>query len=628
MTTAELSRETTASRSRARDRLGLWCGVAGIVLWIYAVHHADFARMSGYGLASILDGAYYLGLALVIIGFCSELVRPVLRPRRLIFLIVVLVVFMYGTAPAIEPLAAYPESFVHTGFIQYILVHGHPLDDYDGRFSWPGAFSMAAVLTKFVGHSSAMVFTKWFPLFIELAGLAPLIVITRSSGVERRVAWLAIAVFYSSNWIFQDYFSPQGLNYFFFLVIVAAVFACWKPLKLAISDDRRKSIRTRFRRTRMALSRDRLAGRDVTSAWGTRQMVGLLGLLGLLFVASTISHQLTPPAIVLALVAMLMTRRLGRPELVVILVVLVFGWLSLGASNYWAGHLSNIFGSFGDFASKFSSNVANRVTGLPAHRFIAKLRILITGILFLGAAIGSLRRSADSRTLEVLVAVPFLLVAAQNYGGEGLIRVVLFGLPFSSLLFASMFWPPSTGDIRSFLPQIPEGSIARLVRFALPTLIATALVVLSFATTIARGGNDSFQSMSAGDLSAVEYVYAHAPPGVDIDVGMTNAFMPLLYKDVGVIRSFADLSVLPKHLGRDTTRLLRRRPLFILLSKSEEAYGEQVLGYPAGWQAKIKKALLKNGYRVVAHYSTAVVLRETPVAHFYSPIHSAPEFFK
>jgi hypothetical protein len=480
---------------------------------------------------------------------------------------------------------------------------------------------MAAVLIKFVGQANALGFAKWFPLFIELASLAPLIVITRSCGVGRRAAWLAIAIYYSSNWIFQDYFSPQGLNYFFFLVIVAAALACWKPLKLAISDDRRKSLRSRIRRSLSALSRDRLAGREATSTWETRQMVGLLGLLGLLFVASAVSHQLTPPAMFLALVAMLLTRRLGRPELPVLIVVLVFGWLSLGATNFWAGHLANIFGSFGDFAAKFSSNVANRVTGVPAHRFIAQLRILITGVLFVGAGIGALRRFADTRTLEALVAVPFLLVVAQNYGGEGLIRVVLFGLPFLSVLFASAFWPRSTGDIRSFVPPIPEGSVARLVKVALPTLIASTLVVLAVATTIARGGNDSYQSLTTSDLSAVKYVYAHVPKDRRVYVGMPNAYMPLLYKDVGLVYEFNDLAVLPKKLHKDTTRLLRKKPLFILLSKSEAVYGVQVLGYPGDWLNEIQTAMLKHDYRIVARFPTSVVLERTvTAAFFHSPI--------
>ncbi len=612
MMTIETPDVASVAASRGRDRLGLWCGVVGSVLWFYSVHEANYLKMNDYGLASVLDWAYYLGLVLTIVGFCAELVRPVLRPRRLIFLIVVLVVFMYGTASAIEPLSAYPESWVHLGFIQYIFTHGHPLENYDGRFSWPGAFSLGAVLIKFVGQTNALDFAKWFPLFIELAALAPLIVITRSSGVGRRAAWLAIAIFYSSNWIFQDYFSPQGLNYFLFLVIVAAAFACWKPIKLAVADvGSRWSIRTRIRRSRLAISRQRLAGRDSTSTWSSSQTLGLFGLLGLLFVASTVSHQLTPPAIILALVAMLLTRRLARPELPLLLVVLVFGWLSLGASNFWVGHLNFIFGSFGDIVGKFSSNVSSRVTGLPSHRIIAQLRIVITGIIFLGAGIGTLRRSANSRTLEALVAVPFILILAQNYGGEGLIRVVLFGLPFLSILFASAFWPRSTGEIRSILPQLPEGVVARLFRLVLPTLVATALVVLAVSTTVARGGNDSYQALSSSDLSAVNYVYAHAPHGHRVYVGMLNPYMPLLYKDVGVVLEFDDLPVLPKNLDRDASRILRKKPLFVLLSKSEESYGVQVLGYSPGWQNRIRRELISRGYRIVAHYASAEVLERT-----------------
>jgi hypothetical protein len=612
MKTIESPRATYFAAPRLRDRMGLWCGVAGVVLWIYSVHHANPLKMNGYGLATVLDWAYYLGLTLTIVGFCAELVRPVLRPRRLIFLIVVLVVFIYGTACAIEPLSAYPESWIHLGFIQYIFVHGRPLENYDARFSWPGAFSLGAVLIKFVGQTNALAFAKWFPLFIELAALAPLIVITRSSGVGRRAAWLAIAIFYSSNWIFQDYFSPQGLDYFLFLVVVAAAFACWKPVKLAVADvGHRWSLFLRIRRSRLAISRNRLAGRESSATWGTRQMIGLLALLGLLFVASTVSHQLTPPAIILALVAMLLTRRLGRPELPLLIVVLVFGWLSIGASNYWVGHLDFIFGSFGNITGKFTSNVSSKVTGLAAHRNIAQLRILITGVLFLGAGVGALRRSTDSRTIEALVAAPFFLILAQNYGGEGLIRVVFFGLPFLSLLFASAFWPRSTGDIRSFLPQIPEGIVARLVRAVLPTFVATALIVLAVATTVARGGNDSYQALSLSDLSAVHYVYAHAPKGHRVYVGMLNQYMPLLYKDVGVVREFDDLPVLPNHLDRDWERILRKKPLFVLLSKSEETFGEQVLGYAPGWQRQIRRVLLNHGYRIVAQYASSEVLERT-----------------
>ncbi len=260
-------------------------------------------------------------------------------------------------------------------------------------------------------------------------------------------------------------------------------------------------------------------------------MVGVLGLLGLLFIATTMSHQLTPPAIILALLTMLLTRRLGRPELPIIIAVLFVRMAQprrvklLGRSPERHLRLNRGLREQVQFQRVESSDGR---AGAPIHRPTSNSHHRHT---LLGRGHRALRRFADSRTLEVLVVAPFLLVAAQNYGGEGLIRVVLFGLPFSSLLFASMFWPRTTGDIRSFLPQIPEGLIARLVRFIIPTLIAASLVVLAVATTVARGGNDSYQAMSASDLLAVKYVYAHAPAGRQVYVGMTDPYMPLLYQD-------------------------------------------------------------------------------------------------
>jgi hypothetical protein len=214
------------------------------------------------------------------------------------------------------------------------------------------------------------------------------------------------------------------------------------------------------------------------------------------------SHQLTPYAIVLALAACLITRRLGRPKLVLLAGILAVGWLSLGASNYWIGHLSTIFGSAGAISSTIGSNVTSRVTGNASHLLVVKLRIVLTAALYLLAGIGFLRRWTNSRLLEVLVAVPFVLVLAQDYGGEGLLRVVLFGLPFTSLLAASAILPGSSGTIRPIAPCINFG------RFGRPLLVVTliaAIFGLSVVTVIVRGGNDSYEAYSVGELKAMDY---------------------------------------------------------------------------------------------------------------------------
>lgn len=591
-----------------RDRLDLYCGFGGLFLWLVAVVTADYSRMNGYGLVSVLGWTYFVGLLLVVLGFGIELSRPTLRHRHLLLLVVLLVVYIYGTACAIEPVSALTDSWIHSGFIQYILVNGHPLNGYDARFSWPGAFSMAAVLTRLVGEPNAYSFLRWFPLLIELAYLAPLLVIGRVSGVGRRAAWLGIAFYVTCNWIYQDYFSPQALAFFFFLVIIATALACWQPMKIALSGTKPNWMLDRIRRTRFAFSRDRLAGRHATSSWTPSQTFGLVAVFTLIFLAGVMSHQLTPPAIILALGALLLTRRLGRPELVLLILIFTFGWLSLGASNYWVGHLSVIFGSLGQFSSKLSSNVTNRVTGRPTHLIVVELRILITAAVFFVAGIGALRRSAESRTIEALVVVPFVLFAAQSYGGEGLIRVVLYGLPFTALLAASAFLPGETGEIRSIVPQIPSGRVSRMVTKAVPVAITVAVLACALVTTVVRGGNDAYESFSSGELAAVNYVYDHIKSGQAI--GMVSYYLPVGQRDVGTVSEYVAPDETENHLERISNHLLNAAPAFIILSTSEEAYGEQVVGDNPGWESKVQHALVGHGYYIVVRWSTATVLKK------------------
>jgi len=601
--------EAPTTRRSFVDHLGLVLGGAGLALWFLAVQQSDYAKMSGYGLVTILPWSYFVGLTLVIVGFTVELMRPSLRNSRLLVLTIVLVVFLYGTASAVEPVAELTDSWIHTGFIQYILIHGQSLNGYDARFSWPGAFSMSAVLATFAGQANTIAFLKWFPLFIEVAYLAPLLVIARFSGVGRRTAWLGIAFYYATNWILQDYFSPQALNYLFYLTVIAAVMACWQPVRLVVTDVSPGSIRDRISRSRHLFTIARFEGHHAISSWNRRSSVTLIGVLSLIFLAMSMSHQLTPYALILSLVALLLTRRLGRPELIVLLVVLSFGWLSLGASNYWVGHLSTIFGGGGQLSNKFSANVTSRITGNSAHLLVVELRILLTGALFMMAGVGFLRRRADSRTLEALAGAPILLVAAQSYGGEGLLRVVLYGLPFTSLLAASALLPSARGEIRSLVPSIPVGWASRLVNSIVPYVIAVALLCAALATTVVRGGNDQYESFSSGELAAVNYVYNHIRQSQVI--GVTNYFLPIGQRKIGVINEFIAGGSGSSDVRSLAKSLVKARPNYVILSKSEEAYGVQVDGYRPGWEVAIERVLIAHGYEVVAHWPTAIVLKAT-----------------
>lgn len=576
--------------------------------WLVAVHDAHFSQMGLLGLVTILRWPYFVGLALVALGFTNELVRTPLRSYWVVAFIVILIVYLFGTACIVEPIAALADSYRHSGILEYFFLHGRALPHYEADFSWPGAFSLGAVFVGFAGQADPLGFTRFFPLFIELMYLPGLIVISRSIGVGRRAAWLGIAFFYATDWIYQDYFSPQALGYLFLVISMAAVLAVWRPRlrPKPPSAGFLRTLRYRYVRGRSVMRFDRFEGHDAIAFTDTGQTLVILGLLGLISFAMAISHELTPYAMILMLFACLLTRRLGRPEIVIAASLFVVGWLSLGASDYWIGHLDYIFSGFGQIGSTLSQNVTDRVAGSSVHQLATETRILVIGGLYALAAIGTLRRSTDSRTVEAVAVAPFVILLISSYVGEGLLRVVLYALPFTALLAACAIIPQVSGPIRSFIPNY------RMRRWGRPMIWVTVVAIVfasAVATTVARGGNDAYESFSVGELDAVNYVLAHVQNNNTI--GMVSPYLPFNQADVGEINWDAISTDGGTTEHKIKKGLLHLHARFIILSQSQENWGEIVAGYPKGWENGVLVYLLNHGYHVAVAWNTATVLEVT-----------------
>src|ERR1700722_13901903 len=232
----------TIARPRSGLPDGLVVGALGlvaVVAWLSAVLTADMSRMNALGLVSVLGPAYWVAVVCVVSALVIELARPQPRPYALTALVVITILVIYGSEPAIEPIARNPTSWTHVGFVSYIAQHGTVLTGYDARFSWPGMFALAAVVDAVTGQHTPVIFLAWAPVVFELLYFPALRMIARSSGVSMRAGWIGTALFYCFNWIDQDYFSPQALNLLFFLVIGGCVLAFWKPPPIASqpSDD-------------------------------------------------------------------------------------------------------------------------------------------------------------------------------------------------------------------------------------------------------------------------------------------------------------------------------------------------------------------------------------------------------
>ena len=82
---------------------------------------------------------------------------------------------------------------------------------------------LSAFLTQITGLDSGLDLIGWAPVAFNLLYLPPLLLVFRAASKDWRVVWLAAWIFYITNWIGQDYYSPQAFAYFLYLVILGVL---------------------------------------------------------------------------------------------------------------------------------------------------------------------------------------------------------------------------------------------------------------------------------------------------------------------------------------------------------------------------------------------------------------------
>ena len=592
-TSVDLDSSAPPSRHR-RGRLAARGSLAlcafGLLMWLWAVSIADPSHMGNFGLSTVLGWQYGVAVVAVASSITWELAQR--RPRPLPCVLALLIV-LFATAPAIEPIARFPTAWVHAGFITYIQSHGSILPSYDARFSWPGFFSLSAVLDVITGQHDPVVFLKWAPVVFELLYFAPLRVIAKATTSDVRAGWIGTVLFYAVNWIDQDYFSPQAFNMLLFLTILACVLSYWSPR------------RTEPRVGRWSLRGWRRGLGQVDGTLGASRQIGLELVLVVLCAACVASHQFTPYALVVALSACVACRRLPGLELPLLVGVMAVAWLSFATVSFWSGHLSLLFKGTGDLTASLHQNVGQRVVGAPAHRQVIELRLFVTMLLGALGVLAAWRRRGQGRALELLALTPFVLLAGGSYGGEALLRCFLFSLPFASLLAAHALVP---------LLASPERSPLR--RRAGAAGLTVAFVVFALLLTVVRGGNDAFESFDNNARAAVLLVYASAVPGARL-AATTPSTDQLPWRDEGLGTWRYTDSTTSSSAAMVARSLLHQRADWVVLTRNEERWGELVAGLKPGWQGHVEAELRAHGYRVFRRWTTALVLQRegAPVRH-------------
>lgn len=220
-------REKAGSRIASRIHTAAIAGslLAAMLLWGLSLPLSDASRMTDLGLVSILPPYFYLSLALLAGGFAWLVVRnPAARALPGLYL-AGLIVVLQATPPLIYGTLRYSWAWKHLGMVDYIQRHGtvDPTAPFLAAYhNWPGLFFATAWVADLfgtgpVGIASVVQFT---PVVLNLALVPALLWLLGRFSDDRRLLLTAAWFFVAGNWIGQDYFSPQGVTFLFYVVLL------------------------------------------------------------------------------------------------------------------------------------------------------------------------------------------------------------------------------------------------------------------------------------------------------------------------------------------------------------------------------------------------------------------------
>jgi hypothetical protein len=489
-------------------------------LWAFGISQAKVATIGPYGLPPNLPVALYAGVGLLVVSAVAELARGDHSSWRMASHAIVLVLMLYGIAPLVYAQGRYEWLYKTVGPVQYISVHGRLDRNIDIYQNWPGFFAFAAWFDKVAGVANPLAFAKWAQLAFELAALPILYLSYDALSLSARQRWVAILLYSASNWIGQDYFSPQALGTVLGLGIMALALRWLYPGNSPPSPQGKVPSRTR---NPLRIFR---GGWSVPS--GTWPV--LCALL-LCYIVLTFTHELSPYILAVQFGA-LAAVRLVRPRwLPAALLAIAIAYLAPRYSfvNSRYGLLSSIGNFFGNATPPaFSATAVS-----PGQRFIERCAEALSLGVWLLAAFAAWRRRRSGRlvlTLVLLAYSPAVLLGLQAYGHEGILRVYLFSLPWAAAL-ASLVLAPSARAVYSRAPQAgrlaaagasirrPASWLKRVLHLPAVRVEPVALrapLALGVALALffpAFFGDDSFNRMPSAQVAAMTSFWRHARPG-------------------------------------------------------------------------------------------------------------------
>jgi hypothetical protein len=483
----DVSHHERRTVARSAWLLHLWLLAVAAALWIVSVRAVRLDDMAGLGLLDALPATYFEAIAVVTLGFVFATAHERLHPALLWMYVLALIWLLHGTTPLLYDEPRYGWTYKHLGAINLIAATGGADRGVDIYMNWPGFFVLNAWLKSVTGVEPIR-YAEWSQVFFAVANMLALRFALRGLTSDSRLIWRATWLFVLGNWVGQEYLSPQALGFLLSLVVLGVC------LRGAPSGSATR-LERRWRRQLDAVGA-RLGAGTVDSCPPEAVLPSRERLVvgGLCYLAVVVSHQLSPVmAIGGATTIWLLTRRVPVWVPLAMLVIELW-WVALS----WS-YIEGRFGlSFNPFA--LPGGHYPRSQALAGFVWVSRASFTLSAALSVLAVVGLARR-LRARHWDLaaagLVAAATAVVLGQDYGGEIMLRVYLFGLPWLAFFAAAALGP--TRQTRRF----SLGAHWRLI---------AATAALSALLLVAYFGSELQNRFEPDDVAIAAWYEQHAPP--------------------------------------------------------------------------------------------------------------------
>ncbi|WP_210421637.1 hypothetical protein [Sinorhizobium sp. FG01] len=563
---------------------------AAILLWKLSLPTIDPNRMTDLGLVSILPPAFYLSLVLLCTGFAWQVAYRCVNSVLPYLYLVALIFILHATPPILYQTLRYSWAWKHLGIVDYIQRHGtvDPAASFLSAYhNWPGLFVVTAWIADLfdarpIDLASVLQFT---PVALNIALLAVFLWLLESFTEDKRLLLTAGWFFVAANWIGQDYFSPQGITFLLYLVLLGLFLG---PLRQNGSKVARRHPRLLKSLGPAAFSvglKSKEVGQLPCALFAALAMVTILAI--------AVTHQLTPLVVILSAIMLVMLGWIAPSYLVFALVAETL-WLLWGAAPFVYSQLQSQIASFWEL-SEATSKFANLALVSPDRAWVVWVGRVFSTMIVLVALYGGLRRLKRGYwdlTAAALVLSPAPLLAAA-YGGESVFRVYLFSLPFLAFFTAAAFFPA---------PQCGRSA------FVFP-ILGAACILSAVGLLFANDGKDREYRFTPDEVAASEWLYSTAPPGSLLIEGARSYPSQFMnYENFSYLPISEESEGTKERIASDPEGVLGRwmrdprwKDAYVILTRSQKAYLEAGGYMRRGDFERIENALLVSPRFIVVH---------------------------